>query len=64
MIIFINFLTIQIIKDNEHLIVEKKNLVNLFKLVLKELIQSSISNNKTIDKHSSHFLNFFDVYGF
>ena len=47
------------------LIVEKRNLVSVFKLVLKELIETALVGDKarkTIDKHSTHFISFFDVF--
>ncbi len=46
---------------NEWTIVEKKNLINLFKMIVKELIQTNI-NGKTIDHKSTHFVYFFDVF--
>jgi RUN and FYVE domain-containing protein 1 len=49
-------------KVTEWILVEKKNLINIFKLVIKELIQSSNLNNKTIDNKSTHFIYFFDVF--
>ncbi len=52
---------INIFLVNEWTAVEKKNLINLFKMVVKELIQLNL-NGRTIDDKSTHFLYFFDVF--
>ena len=51
---------------NEHLQIERKNLINLFKLVIKNLIESSSASSKTNENYwentKSNLNDFFDVF--
>jgi hypothetical protein len=45
------------------LLIEKANLINIFKLVVKDLIEYSLrSERRSIDKNSSYLFNFLDVF--
>ena len=49
-------------KDIEAFSIEKKNIINIFKLVVKDLIQLGFLKNGSIDKQSSHFISFFEIF--
>ena len=49
-------------KENEALCIEKKNIINVFKLVVKDLLQVASLKNGSLDKLSSNFLNFFNIF--
>lgn len=47
----------------ESLKIEKKNLINILKLVVKDLIEISFQNtNRYVDRQSTQLLSFYDVF--
>jgi hypothetical protein len=52
-----------LITNYASLLIEKANLINIFKLVVKDLIEYSLqSERRSIDKNSSYLFNFLDVF--